>query len=121
MHTPTPNPAAPAPTRRRVVRRTAMAAVAVASVAGIWAFTGAPAEAGRTSEPQRYSAEFTRALARYADAHGLSGVSPASLSPTSGCHGLSLASATDCTDDELEAIYCAGAPIDDPACTVPRP
>jgi hypothetical protein len=54
------------------------------------------------------------AIARYADEHGLTGLSPAGLSPAglspvSECRGLSVASATDCSDAELRELFSARA------------
>jgi hypothetical protein len=61
------------------------------------------------------------ALARYADEHGLTGMSPASLSPVGACRGLSLASATDCSDAELRELFCTGRRASEEVCGEPRP
>ena len=64
--------------------------------------SGTPAVVSPASSP-------SAAIARYADEHGLTGLSPAGLSPVRECHGLSLASATDCSDAELRALLSARA------------
>jgi hypothetical protein len=75
---------------------------------------------GGSGSPAGASPSPSAALARYADQHGLTGVSPASLSPVSACRGLSLASATDCSDAELRALVCAGTRVSEEVCGVPR-
>jgi len=105
----TSNASKPSRRIRRSVRNTALVAAAVVSLGTVWISTTGSADANRTDAPveesvRNHSPEFDAAIARYAQARGLSGLSPASLSSTSsgsGCRGLSLASATGCTASEL--------------------
>jgi hypothetical protein len=61
------------------------------------------AAAGPGNDPTR-SRQDDSSIVRYANAQGLSGLSPASLSPIGGCRGLSAASATGCSAEDLTAI-----------------
>jgi hypothetical protein len=106
-------------TRRRAVW------VALAFMVGGATGTGATAMAvdedrGGSGSPAVASAS-PAAIARYADERGLTGLSPASLSPVSACRGLSLASATDCSDAELRALFCTGTGASVGVCGEPRP
>jgi hypothetical protein len=106
--------------RRRISTRTAAAAaaaVAIVSATAVWAF---PTGASPAKEPAR-SQTVDASVARYADSNGLSGLSPASLAPVLGCRGLSLASATDCSADELLRMFCAGTPSGEVVCAGNRP
>jgi hypothetical protein len=105
----TSNASAPNRRLRRSARNATIGAVAVISLGTAWMSTGGSAGANRTDDPVERtelvrSPEFDAAVERFAAAHGLSGLSPASLSSglqDPGCHGLSLASATGCTASEL--------------------
>lgn len=105
----TSNASAPNRRARRAVRNATVGAVAVISLGTAWISAGGTAGADRTDDPVERSQpvrspEFDAAVARFARSHGLSGLSPASLSALSqdaGCRGLSVASATGCSASEL--------------------
>jgi hypothetical protein len=107
-------------TRRRV------GWLALAFTIGATTGTGATAMAvdgdrGGSGSPAVASPSPSAALARYADEHGLTGLSPASLSPVGACRGLSLASATDCSGAELRELFCTGTRVSEEVCGEPRP
>jgi hypothetical protein len=100
-------------TRTRRHRRMAAITASTAAVVTFGAValaTAAPAkDEAPPVEPVVHSSEFIDSVAEFAEARGMSGLSPASLSiPVAGepapvgCRGLSPASATGCTAEELE-------------------
>jgi hypothetical protein len=74
---------------------------------------------GGSGSPVAASPASSAAVVRHAADHGLTGLSPAGLAPVGACHGLSLASATDCSDAELRALFCTSSRADDAACGTP--
>jgi hypothetical protein len=102
---------APRTRRHRTLAALAASTAAIVTFGAVALAAAAPAEDEAPQvEPVVYSSEFLYSVAEYAEARGMSGLSPASLSvpveiaPSApvGCHGLSPASATGCTAEEIE-------------------
>jgi hypothetical protein len=99
------NPSSSRKSRRRIAVLGAMG-VSVAAAITLSLSGSAPAK----DEAPAYRPEVVESVNRYAELHGLSGLSPASMgqqaqTSTGSCHGLSPASAQDCSAEDIEQAF----------------